>query len=168
LLSPLPNSSGFSASNARQPAHGSPAGKDKSPKTQPNPIKVGLVKQEVDGCLLQLPADYKKQNDRNVFNSGDENSTDDCECAFMNLDGRRVRLKRIHSKWPPGGPDKVGKQGVQLYTAANTRVEVDWVVTHVCGPRDGEECEGVDFSATLKITRQGASAVLNVRGGCGP
>jgi hypothetical protein len=164
------NSSAFAATNApQQPvAHSSSTAKEESQKRQPNSIKVGIVKQKVDGCLLQLPADYKKQNDRDVFNSGDENSTDDCECAFMNLDGRLVRLNRIYSKWPHGGPDKVGKRGVQIYTAKGTKVEVDWVVTHVCGPRDGEECEGTDFSATVKITRRDESTTLKVLGGCGP
>ena len=167
LLSLQPTSSGLSAPNVGQQSAPHPStAEDEPQRMQANPIKVGIVKDEVDGCTLQLPADYKKQNDRNVFNSGNENSTDDCECAFMKLDDRLVKLKRIYSKWAPGGPDRVGKRGTQIYTARDTRVEVDWVVTHVCGPRDGEECEGIDFSATIKITRRGTSTTLQVRGGC--
>jgi len=142
---------------------------DQLDQQQPNPVKIGIVTAEPDGagCSLQFPSDYKKQNDRSVFNSGDENSTDDCECAFMNIDGRQIKLRRIYSKWPPGGDNKVGNRGVQIYVGSKTRVQVNYVVSHVCGPRDGEDCEVTWFSATIKVTRRGLSSTLNLRGVCG-
>jgi hypothetical protein len=171
MMSSLCGPFGLSVASAgQQPqASGSGARKSAAEQAHPNPIKIGIVRKEPDGanCSLQLPADFKKQNERSVFNSGYENSSDDCECAFMNIDGRTIKLKRINSKWPPGGDDKVGNRGVQVYAAGDIRVHVNYTVTHVCGPRDGEDCESTEFSATIIVTRPGASTTLDVRGSCG-
>src|SRR5262249_55751362 len=120
-------------------AQSSTAGTSTSRQAQQSPIKIGIVTREPDddegGCSLQLPGAGRSGKRRIVFNSSYENGDEHRDCAFMNIDGRDIKLKRIYSKWPPGGDDKVGNRGVQIYASGDTRVEVDWVVTHLCGPR---------------------------------
>jgi len=167
-----PGASGRSVAGISQQlaTGGGPIVNDAPQLATASPIKIATVTREPDdgaGCSLQLPADYKKQNERNIFNSSYENSSEDCACAFMNIDGRDVKLTRVYSKWPPGGDNKVGNRGVQVYASGQIRVQVDYVVTPVCGPRDGEDCESTEFSATIKVTRRGVSTTLSVRGICG-
>jgi hypothetical protein len=129
----------------------------------PTLIKVGIVRDTASfdgaGCSLQLPADYKKQNERYVFMSDlDDN-------AIMNIDGKDTRLKPVSHREPKGDPRK-GDRSTWNYAAKGTSVRVDFVATEVCSP-NVEDCEATSYDATITVIRAPGRQVVKVKGGCG-
>jgi len=129
----------------------------------PTLVKVGIVRDtasfEEGGCSLQLPADYKKQNERYVFMSDLEDN------AIMNIDGKDTGLNPVSHREPKGGPRK-GDRSTANYAAKGTKVRVDFVVAGVCAPND-EGCESASYYATITVIHGLGKQVVKVKGDCG-
>jgi hypothetical protein len=127
-----------------------------------NSINIGFVKDSHSmdgaGCSLQLPADYRKHNERYVFLSDYDN-------ALVNIDGKDTRLKLVDYHEPEGEAKK-GDRSTWNYADAEIGVRVDYIVTGVCDPGD-EACEVTFYDATITVTRGARKAVVRVKGDCG-
>jgi hypothetical protein len=138
--------------------------KTTSAKASP-PFEVGDIRDpsvvEGCGCYFQLPAEHrKKRSDKYVFMEeiGDEG-------AWMNIDGRDMKLKLIGSTkgWVGG----VGTRSHERFRASGIAVRVDFVVTGVCRP-DDESCESTDYDATFTVTKAGRKrTIIKAKGICG-
>jgi hypothetical protein len=128
-----------------------------------NTIKVGIVRDPAafdgPGCSLQLPADYKRQNERYVFLSDYEDN------AVININGKDIKLKHVSHREPEGDPKK-GDRSTWNYAGKGTTVRVDFVATGVCDPND-ESCEVTYYDATITVTQGKAKRVTKVTGLCG-
>jgi len=133
----------------------------------PNAAKTALIgtvtnpdRVEGCGCYLQTPAEHLKKNSKRfVFMSGLENQP-----AYVNLAGKDVELKQVSSNEP-----KVAKKGQTFsksYSGANSKVQLDFLTTQVCGPHD-EECEVTNYEATLNAQQAGESQSVKLVGECG-
>ena len=129
----------------------------------PTLIKVGIVRDAASfdgaGCSLQLPADYKKQNERYIFMSDLEDN------AIMNIDGKDTKLKPVSHR-EPKGDSKKGDRSTWNYAAKGTKVRVDFVVAGVCAPND-EGCESASYDATITVIRGSGKQVVKAKGECG-
>jgi len=133
-----------------------------APQDAASAPKIGIIKKPLSdgcGCTLQLPEDYRKHNERAVFLS------DFGDMIQMNIDGKDVRLKLI-SESPPSSKEKVGSHRKEIYRVGKDKVEIDYVVTKVCPPRD-EGCEVTWYSATITVIRGRQSQQVKALGICG-
>ncbi len=124
--------------------------------------KIGVIKKPLtDGCscTLQLPEDYRKHNERAVF------LHDFSDIIQMNIDGKDVRLKLV-SESPQPKKEKVGNRRKEVYSAGKDRVEIEYVTTKVCPPKD-ESCEVTWYSATITVIRGKESQQIKALGTCG-
>lgn len=124
--------------------------------------KIGVIKKALTdgcGCTLQLPEDYRKHNERAVF------LHDFSDIIQMNIDGKDVRLKLI-SESPQPKKEKVGNHRKEVYSAGRDRVEIEYVTTKVCPPKD-ESCEAIWYSATITVIRGKQSHQVKTQGLCG-
>jgi hypothetical protein len=111
------------------------------------------------GCKLQLPSDYKKNNDRSVFLS------DDDDRAVMNIDGADVRLSLESFEQVKAKREK-GRRFVHRYRGDGLAVRVDFTVTKACDPKD-VSCAATWFNAEITVIRESLKRAINVRGTCG-
>ena len=127
----------------------------------PTLIKVGILRDpaflDQGGCYLQLPADYKKRNERYVFRSDYDDN------AIINIDGKDTELKPVSHRESKGGPKK-SDRSTGNYATKGTKVRVDFVVNGVCLH---EECESVSYDATITVIRGPGKQVVKVKGSCG-
>lgn len=133
-----------------------------STATAGGPLTVGVIKKPIldgCGCVLQLPQDYNRKNKRYVF-LADVDGT-----AQININGQDITLKQVTNNLPQESL-KVGAKWTEDYTAAKTKVQVEYVVKKVCDP-DDEGCEVTHYSATITVTRDGVARKVNASGLCG-
>jgi hypothetical protein len=147
-----------------QASPGQTPGQMTTQKTTVNNL-IGTIKNSnaVDGCgcSLQTLKESKNPNsNRFIFFS------DIDEVAFINLDGKDVKLKLI-SKVDYKGKERVGKKFSRKYVAGNATVLVEYVITSVCAPND-ESCEVTGHSGTITVTKDSRMQKLTkLTGGCG-
>lgn len=121
-------------------------------------IKDASVLQDC-GCYFGLPGEEKKQLPKWIF-LADLNE----ESAWMNVDGRDVKLRLTHPS-DQGGAG-VGNRLTRTYVAAGIKVYVLYITTRVCKP-DDEQCESTDYNATFTVTMGPQKQILRLKGGCG-
>jgi hypothetical protein len=130
--------------------------------SSPGPqLKIGYVKVGIDGCGCSLAlnaADLRKG--RYVF------LQDEGEPAYINLDGKNLKLESVDSSDTKSIPEKVGDRSWETYFAGNVKVRIDWTVTRVCDPKD-EGCEVTNYKAVMTITRKTQKAIVKTIGLCG-
>ena len=128
-----------------------------------NPLKIGIVSNrdsfDGPGCSLQLPANYRKHNQRYTLLSDSE------ENAVMNIDGKDMNLKLVSHR-EPRGASKKGDRSTWTYSRVGIKVRVDFVVTGLCPPND-EACEVIYYDATITVTRGNNKQLVIVKGVCG-
>ena len=128
-----------------------------------DPLKIGVVSNrdssDGPGCSLQLPADYRKHNERYTLLSDSEDN------AVMNIDGQDMNLKLVSHR-EPRGPSKKGDRSTWTYSRRGITVRVDFVVTALCPPND-EVCEVIYYDATITVTRGTNKQLVIVKGVCG-
>lgn len=108
-----------------------------------------------DGCGCAFSFN---KNGRPIF-------ADDFQTAWMNIDGKVVKLKRI-KETSSKGRLKVGSRSVSRYESAGITVDVIKVATSVCPPRD-VGCEVTDYSATITVRKGNRTQVVRTVGSCG-
>jgi hypothetical protein len=117
-------------------------------------------------CYFSAPTD-KRDPPLPLFQANDDTSTD--RHALIGIDGQRLVLDRVslhvHSK------DKtrvtLGDRLVERFVGKGVEVLLDATVTGACSPDDRENCEVTTYRAKLKVTKDGASRVLDLVGDCG-
>jgi len=112
------------------------------------------------GVSLQLPEDYKSRNGKYVFNG------DLAESGQMNIDGRDVDLMMVDSN-EPNRELKVGDHFRETFAGDDLKAHIDYVVTGICDPKD-EDCEVINFDATITVERHGGKQQVKTSGllGC--
>ncbi len=126
------------------------------------PLTIGVIKKPISdgcGCYLQLPKDTKLKNEKYVFVADVDGS------AQVNINGKDMTLKQTTNNLPQESL-KVGAKWKEVYEAAKTKVEVEYVVTKVCDP-DDEACEVAHYSAVITVTHDGTIGKVNATGLCG-
>jgi hypothetical protein len=113
------------------------------------------------GCYFQFPAEEKKQQSNRYILMADIDEDD----AWMNIDGRDVKLRLI-KRTNPAGKERKGSRSSRKYTAKGITVQVDRIATSVCAPSD-ESCEFTGYSATITVTKGNRKQVVKTSGGCG-
>jgi len=129
-----------------------------SPRPQ---LKIGYVEAGIGGCGCSLAlnaADIRKG--RYVF------IQDLDEPAYINLDGKDLRLDEVESGGSEAVPEKVGDRSWEAYVAGDVKVRIDRTVTKVCDPKD-ESCEVAYYKAVMTITRKTQKAIVKTIGLCG-
>ena len=133
-----------------------------SATTSPGPrLKIGYVEVVIGGCGCSLAlnlADIRKG--RFVF------IQDEGEPAYINLDGKDLKLEEVDSGGSEAVPEKVGDRSWVAYVAGDVKVRIDRTVTRVCDPKD-ESCEVTYYKAVLTITRKTQEAIVKAIGLCG-
>jgi hypothetical protein len=114
------------------------------------------------GCYFQTPPEEKKKNSKKYIYMSDLEETP----AYMNIDGQDVKLKIDGT--PPRLPDKVRKgfRYSRKYSAGSIKVQVDFVVTWLCPPKD-ESCEVTNYDAAISVVKGNQKQVIQTKGGCG-
>ncbi len=90
---------------------------------------------------------------------------DDEKTAWMNIEGRDVKLS-LAGKRDPKGRERVGNRSTRRYVADDISVEATYIATRVC-KRDDDSCESTDYSATFVVRRGATTQVVKAVGGCG-
>lgn len=131
---------------------------------KPSP-KIGIVRSTPSissgcNCTMQFPADYRAQNQRAIFIDDYEGS------AYMNIDGRDVKLKLTTPSHLRKRIKRVGDRSSDVWVADGVRVRVDWIGSKVCKPIE-LDCEVTWYAATITLTRKGHSAIAKTKGTCG-
>ena len=129
------------------------------------PLKIANLKDSsvIDGCgcYLQFPAEGQKRFEKYVFMA----DIDEKE-AWMNIEGRDVKLRLVDSIRDANRRVKVGDRSSRTYRAGDITVRVAYVVTRVCKP-DDESCESTDYDATISVTKGDRRGQVKARGSCG-
>lgn len=86
--------------------------------------------------------------------------------AWMNIEGRDVKLTLVRKMDPKGRP-RVGSRSTRRYVADDISVEATYIATKVCPPDDDETCESTDYSATLVVRKGAQEQTVKAVGGCG-
>ena len=132
-------------------------------QNSPAPLKIGIVSNrdsfDGPGCSLQLPANYRKHNQRYTLLSDSEDN------AVMNFDGKDMNLRLVCHR-EPRGPSKKGDRSNWTYSRRGITVRVDFVVTGLCPPND-EGCEVIYYDAAITVTRGTNKQLVMVKGVCG-
>jgi len=133
-----------------------------STPSSPGPqLKIGYVEAGIGGCGCSLAlnaADIRKG--RYVF------IQDMDEPAYINLDGKDLKLEEVDSGGSEAVTEKVGDRSWEAYVAGDVKVRIDRTVTKVCDPKD-ESCEGAYYKAVMTITRKTQKAIVKTIGLCG-
>ena len=137
-------------------------------QTRPRPL-VGNLKNsavaEGCGCYFQFRS-TPDSAERYILFSSIEN--DGNETAWMNIDGRDVKLK-LQKK---SGPfwiqqrERPGKRSTVKYVVENITVNGTYITTKVC-PRNDESCESTEYNVTLVVKKGARSQVVKAKGSCG-
>jgi len=126
---------------------------------------VGIIKNsdvmQGCGCYFNPATETNRGSTRYVFLA----SLEAGQNAWMNIDGKDVKLRLIKSV-DPKGQIKVGKRSTGQYASGDIVVNVEKVVTGVCPPKD-EDCEVTDYEATISITKGNRAQTAKAKGGCG-
>jgi hypothetical protein len=113
------------------------------------------------GCYFQYRGTPKNEQYYLFFSS-----IEDAEkAAWMNIEGRDVKLK-LTRKRDPTGRMRVGSKSTRRYVAGDISVEATYIATKVC-ERDDEACESTDYSATFAVRKGIRVQVVKAVGGCG-
>jgi hypothetical protein len=133
-----------------------------STTTSPGPqLKIGYVEVGIGGCGCSLAlnaADERKG--RFVF------IQDMDEPAYINLDGKDLKLEEVDSGGSEAVPEKVGDRSWVAYVAGDVKVRIDRTVTRVCDPKD-ESCEVTYYKAILTVSRKTQKTTIRTIGLCG-
>jgi len=117
-------------------------------------IKIGYVKDgDIGvGCSLSLNIADRRER-RYVFVQGMD------EPAYINLDGKDLKLEEVDSGGSEAVIEKVGDRSWVAYVAGDVKVRIDRTVTRVCDPKD-ESCEVTNYKAVITITRNAQKAIV--------
>lgn len=133
-----------------------------STAASPGPqLKIGYVEVGIGGCGCSLSlnaADLRKG--RYVF------IQDDGEPAYINLDGKDLKMEEVGSGGLEAITEKVGDRSWVAYVAGDVKVRIDRTVTKVCDPKD-EDCEVTHYKAVMTIIRKSQKAIVKTIGLCG-
>ena|SRR6266545_6478819 len=124
-------------------------------------LKIGYVKVGIGGCGCSLAlnlADIRKG--RFVF------IEDEGEPAYINLDGKDLKLEEVDSGGSEAVPEKVGDRSWVAYVAGDVKVRIDRTVTRVCDPKD-ESCEVTYYKVILTVSRKTQRTTIRTIGLCG-
>ena len=88
------------------------------------------------------------------------------EPAYINLDGKDLKLEEVESGGSEAVPEKVGDRSWEAHVAGDVKVRIDRTVTKVCDPKD-ESCEVTYYKAVMTITRKTQKAIVKTIGLCG-
>jgi hypothetical protein len=144
---------------------GSPAWSQSRQSAKPAyAFRVGVIKDSrlfhEAGCSMQLPADWKLQNEAYIFISDFENR------AFVNVDGQDITLRLDEKRDEPLSQPRKGLREKHFYRGEGIEVVADFVVTRVCPP-DCESCEVTHYDGKITISRGDAKRTIAVQGICG-
>lgn len=128
---------------------------------------VGAIKNKdaVSGCGCYFYfGRYLTRTSREIF------ASDTDEDAWMNIDGADTKLKFVSRTEPSRvdrrGAPRVGSRSTEKYAAGDITVEILFIVTAVCTPKD-PQCEGTGYAAVFKVRKGRRSQVVRANGGCG-
>jgi hypothetical protein len=134
-----------------------------TPQSTPDDaLKIGIIKKPFligCGCYFHFPDDHNKEGEWDIFQAEIDDN------AQMNIDGEDVMLKFV-SRTDLEEETKVGSTRSELYKSDDTEVVVEYVVKELCDPED-TECESIQYSATITVTRKGVSRKVSALGVCG-
>ena len=133
-----------------------------STTSSPGPqLKIGYVEVGIGGCGCSLAlnaADLREG--RYIF------IQDDGEPAYINLDGKDLKLEEVDSGGSEAVIEKVGDRSWVAYVAGDVKVRIDRTVTRVCDPKD-ESCEVTYYKAILTVSRRTQKTTIRTIGLCG-
>jgi hypothetical protein len=135
------------------------SGRSSTSVTAPSTSMIGYVGKThlVDGCSCDLSFG-NDSNRRSIYSADiDEKS------AWMNFDGRDVRLKLVNSVKSPGRVRR-GWHSSNTYVAGNVMVRIDRIATKV-PTREGEEV--TEYAATITVSQGSRQQTVKAVGGCG-
>lgn len=112
------------------------------------------------GCYFSYPPEDRWRFPRYVFSSDFHE-----ENAWMNIDGQDIKLK-LRQSTRPKGKEKIGSRLTRTYVASGIKVSVLYITTRLCQPGD-ENCESIDYNATITVTKGGRKQTVKLKGGCG-
>lgn len=112
------------------------------------------------GCSFQLPAERAKPDSKKFIFLSDI----DGKNVYMNIAGKDIVLKRLGGGEFPEA--KKRSRFTERYFGDNTNVQVDYLTTWVCPPKD-ESCEVTRFDGSITAQQGTQKEVLKVKGDCG-
>lgn len=127
-----------------------------------NLIDLSMV--EGCGCYFQLPAESKSRT-KYVFFSKINGGGDNEKVAWMNIDGRDIKLKLVDSS-RDSTRREIGMRLYRKYKAENIDVQADYIVTRVCPPSN-PACEETLYKATFTVNSGARRQILKAKGSCG-
>ena len=124
-------------------------------------LKISYVEVGIGGCGCSLALDLADiQKGRFVF------IEDEGEPAYINLDGKDLKLEEVDSGGSEADPEKVGDRSWVAYVAGDVKVRIDRTVMRVCDPKD-ESCEVTYYKAILTVSRKTQRTTIRTIGLCG-
>jgi hypothetical protein len=112
-----------------------------------------------------LPAESKRKPPKYFFFSKMNGGGDNEKVAWMNINGRDIKLKLVDSGGDPTRR-KVGRRLYRRYKADDIYVQADYVVTRVCPPSN-PACESTLYRATFTVSRGEDRQIVKAGGECG-
>ncbi len=110
------------------------------------------------GCYFSYSSEAKKRFPKFVFVSDDDKQ------AWMNLDGKDIKLALTHRTTPK--VIKIGSRLTRTYSGNGYAVSVVYITTKMCAPND-EACEVTDYNATITVSKGARKQTVKLKGGCG-
>lgn len=132
------------------------------PVEEIKPIAIAALKRKdlLDGCgcYFMLESDKDKNNPPYVFFGEPKGN------ALMNIDGKDVEVKLVHSDNTDGL--KKGDKYKQTFKTGDISIQIDYVVTEACEPGI-EACESTGLAITITATQGIRSGAIKATGFCG-
>ena len=114
------------------------------------------------GCYFKFRGTPRKL-ERYIFSL----SIGEDEAAWMNIDGRDVKLTLVNERGSKGKEDeRVGTRSRETYASGDIIVTGTYVVTRVCA-RNDENCESTDYNVTFVVKKGSKSQRVKGVGYCG-
>ena len=140
----------------------SPAAQVSGPPRVANLTDLRMV--EGCGCYFQLSAESKSRT-KYIFFSKINGGGDNEKVAWMNIDGRDIKLKLVGSS-EDSPRREVGMRLSRRYKADDIYVQADYIVTRVCPPSN-PACEETLYQATFTVSRGVHRQIVKAKGACG-
>jgi hypothetical protein len=138
-----------------------------SKTSRPLAVKIGYVTDthatEGCGCSFYLPGEENKTGAKSILSLEDFG-----EAAWMNLNGKDVRIKQIKSTESLANLKK-GRRFYKIYRYGDMQIRIDHHVTWTCESDmpESESCEVTDFDLTFTFSQKGQTHAIRAKGICG-
>jgi hypothetical protein len=143
---------------------GTVSAQELKPKAKPDAALIGTLKRLHNygcDCKLQSVKAARRNLGRNYLLQSDLGAT----LAWMNIDGKDIRLKLVYASSATNGV-LLGSRSYKKFSSRGISVLIRYVVNAVCA-EENPDCDEVGHIATISVNKNGRRQTIKAIGMCG-